>query len=346
MKLFARPKIDNDMDDMALDYCDGIDDSLRPEEAMRGSESIEGVGQEKILKYCIIASFILHIGLFGVLPHLAELTPTKALLKPGEQVTQVRLIEPETPKTETEPPPEQASAISDRDHTAVRQRLPKMPPAPKAPLGNVEPIEKRMASLAPPPAPEELIRSREETTKKDVTPKAPGPSEKTDNGRSKHREQGDTRPKQNNSKKRQVDLTPTAQDIAKGFASSGAATEFFPEGELDEAVVDINTREDRFFSYLLHLKQKIQGVWVYPAVAAKSGLGGALTVEFSVSKDGELLYVNLLDSSGHTILDESAVKAIKAAAPYFPFPARMKAKRLRIKANFIYITGNYFRSIM
>jgi len=94
------------------------------------------------------------------------------------------------------------------------------------------------------------------------------------------------------------------------------------------------------------LKQKIQGVWVYPSVAAKSGLGGALAVEFAISKDGELLYVNLLDSSGHAILDESAIKAIRTAAPYFPFPERMKAKRLKIRANFIYITGNYFRSIM
>jgi len=345
--LFAGWKIDNDLNDMAHDWCEGIDDTLLPEEAMRGSEGIEASDGEKILKYCIIASFILHIGFFGVLPHLGDLTPTKALLQPGEQVTQVRLIEPETPKTDIEPSPERASAISDRDHTAKRQRLPKMLPAPKAPLGNVEPVEKRMASLAPPPAPEDLIKSREEPTKKDVTSKAPGAPEKTSNTQGKHRSPVDTRSKRNNLKKSPVDLTPTPQDIAKGFAaSSGGAKEFFPEGDVDEAVVDINTREDRFFSYLLHLKQKIQGVWVYPSVAAKSGLGGALAVEFAISKEGELLYVNLLDSSGHAILDESAIKAIRTAAPYFPFPERMKAKRLKIRANFIYITGNYFRSIM
>lgn len=344
MKLFARPKIDDDMEDMALDYCDGIDDSLRPEEAIRGSESMETSQGERILKYCLIASFILHISFFVSLPYLAELTPTKALLQPGEKVTQVRLIEPETPKTMAEPPPESASAISDRDHTAERQRHPKMLPGPKAPIGNMEKPEQRIASLAPPPAPEDLVKPREEITKKDLAPKAPGPSEKANNRHSKPRDQTDTRSKQNSAiKKRAPDLTPTPGDIA---AAARGGTEFFPEGDLDEAVVDINTREDRFFSYLLHLKQKIQGVWIYPSVAAKAGIGGALTVEFSISKDGELLYVNLVDSSGHAVLDECAMKAIKTAAPYFPFPERMKAKRLRVKANFIYVTGNHFGSIM
>ena len=63
---------------------------------------------------------------------------------------------------------------------------------------------------------------------------------------------------------------------------------------VEEAVVDINTREDKFFSYMLQLKRKIQGVWVYPASAAQSGLGGSLALEFSIAKNGDLLYVNLL----------------------------------------------------
>ena len=85
---------------------------------------------------------------------------------------------------------------------------------------------------------------------------------------------------------------------------------------------------------------------MYPTAAASSGIGGSLSVEFSIAKNGELVYVNLLDSSGHTILDESAIKAIKSAAPYYPFPPRLHAKRLRIRANFIYVTSNFLRNIM
>lgn len=343
MKLFVGSKIDYDAEEMALDTCDGIDDSLRPEEALRGSEGIKTSDGGKILKYCLIASLILHVGFFGILPQLAQLTPTKALLQPGERVTQVRLIEPQTPKTTVEPPPERASAISDRDHTAPRERLPKMLPTPKAPLGKVQPVEKRMASLAPPPAPEDLVKFKEEAAKQDAETKTRAPLERAPDSHVKQRNRIDARSKRNDLKKRPLDLTPTPQDIA---AAARGGTQFFPEGEVDEAVVDINTREDRFFSYLLQLKHKIQGVWVYPSVAAKAGIGGALSVEFSIAKNGDLLYVNLLDSSGHTILDESAMKAIKTAAPYYPFPERMKAKRLRIRANFIYVTSNYIRGIM
>jgi protein TonB len=208
----------------------------------------------------------------------------------------------------------------------------------------VEPLEKRMAALTPPPAPEDFVKQREQPLKRETPPKSSSTTKPADTG-PKLKEPSDNQRKRHFAKP-QPDLRPRPEDIAKGFSSPGGAQDFFPEGELDEAVVDINTREERFFSYLLHLKQKIQGVWVYPNVAAKAGIGGSLSIEFSISKDGELLYVNLLDSSGHTILDESAVKAIKTAAPYFPFPPRLKAKRLKIRANFLYITGSSFRSQM
>jgi len=281
--------------------------------------------------------------LIAGLPQLANLTPTRALLKPGERVTQVRLIESPPPEEKPEPPPERESAISNRDHTAVKERLAKVPPGAQAPLGKMEPLEKRMAALVPPSAPEDYARTPPPEREREPDPK-PSPTTKSTDATLKPKDQAP-----NNRKKlasRHPDLRPTPEDIAKGLSAPRGSPDFFPDGELDEAVVDINTREERFFSYLLHLKHKIQGVWVYPSTAARAGIGGSLSVEFSVSKDGELLYVNLLDSSGHSILDDSAMKAIKTAAPYFPFPTRLKAKRLRIRANFIYITGNSFRSIM
>jgi len=115
------------------------------------------------------------------------------------------------------------------------------------------------------------------------------------------------------------------------------SSDFYADGDPDETVVDIDTKEERFSSYLLHVKGKIQAVWIYPAVASRAGISGKLTLEFLISRDGNVLGVNLLDSSGHTILDESAVRAIKNAAPFFPFPERLTAKRMRIRANFIYI---------
>ena len=40
--------------------------------------------------------------------------------------------------------------------------------------------------------------------------------------------------------------------------------------------------------------------------------------------DGSLKQVKVLDSSGHKILDEAAVRIVKLAAPYTPFPEEMR----------------------
>jgi periplasmic protein TonB len=326
--------------DEADDF-DGVYESAeegRPQSLKTGENS----AQDKILKYCLIASVVLHIAFFTGMPRLMEITPSKQpLLRPGEKVTSVRLVEPTQEEKRPEPPPEQASAISDRDHTALKERIPKAPPMPQPPLGKIEPRQ-RMASLVPPVAPEDLTKHKEEKeAEKKEEPKEgrlkPSPRKPTDHPESRLKKPPHNRP---------VDLRPTPQDLRDGFRAGGAK-DFFPDGDVEEAVVDINTREDRFFSYLMQLKNKIQRVWVYPAVAARAGIGGSLTVEFSIAKTGHLLEVNLLDSSGQAILDESAINAIKTAAPYWPFPERLRAQRLRIRANFVYMTSSSFlRSIM
>lgn len=327
-----------------------IEDEVEIELVRVGYRTIESDKFDRLFKYCVLVALLLHFALVAAVPYFQHLAQPKSLLRPGEKVTQVRLVEPQDLEKAPEPPPKEASAISDRDHTAAKERLPKIPTAPKAPIGQMEATEQRMASLIPPVAPESPAKPNKENVEKEIPPedlKKKSTSEKPVNLNRKHdKEQPQDSNRTPGAKRKNIDLRPTPQEIAKGLSQSPGATDFFPEGDVEEAVVDINTREDKFYSYMLHLKKKIEGVWVYPSSAAKSGLGGSLAVEFSIAKDGQLLYVNLLDSSGHTILDESALRAIKSAAPYFPFPPRLQAKKLRIRANFIYVTNNYLRNIM
>ena len=336
---FEETNIENDLD---FDLADG----LEPERLVLPSTLvIDNAETEKILKYCIIAALLLHLLLFIIVTRVARLQPSHSLLRPGEKVTQVRLVEPQESWKDKEPPPQQAAAISDRDHTALKQKLPKLPLPPKPPIGSMQEPQKRMASLTPPVAPEDLVKQKAEPLEDEA--KKPLPQEKFEKkARTLEKEVAPNNSKQRDRKKK-IDLRPTPSEMAKGLSRSfSGPNDFFPNGDVEEAVVDINTREDKFFSYMLQLKRKIQGVWVYPASAAQSGLGGSLALEFSIAKNGDLLYVNLLDSSGYSILDESAIKAIKSAAPYYPFPPRLHAKRLRIRANFIYVTSNFLRNIM
>jgi protein TonB len=192
-----------------------------------------------------------------------------------------------------------------------------------------------------------LIKPKDEQKKDKPEDKPEEPKDKTKAARIKPAEPNHKPAKKEPSpRNRPSDLAPTPQDIINGLSSARSSPDFFPDGDVEEAVVDMNTREDRFYNYLLHIKQKIQGVWVYPSVAARSGLGGSLVVEFLIAKTGDLLEVKLLDSSGHAILDESAMKAIRSAGPYHAFPERLRAQRLRIRANFVYVTSSFYRSIM
>jgi len=304
--------------------------------------------KDKILTYGVAASLLLHLAAVAALPLVADLTPTRSLLKPGEKVERVRLVEFQRPK-KPEPPPKKAAAVSDRNHTAERERLTKARTG--SPLGKIIPRRpQRHAALQPPLAPEDLIKPKKEPKpKKDKAKLRPKkkPEKETKKKTIPTRREPYHKPRDPLEAPRPtVDLRPTRQEIRQGLMASRGTPNFFQEGDPDEAVVDINTRHEKYFSYLLHLKKKIEGVWVYPRVAADSGLGGTLTLEFSIARGGNLLGVNLLDSSGHTILDEYAMRAIRTAAPYFPFPVRMKHKRLRIRANFIYVTGRQFRRTM
>ncbi|MGC8658966.1 MAG: energy transducer TonB [Desulfomonilaceae bacterium] len=329
-------------DNVDLDLTDGLETERL---ALPSSLVIDKTDMERVLKYCLLVALLLHLLLFFVVTRVIGLQPSHSLLRPGEKVTQVRLVEPEDSWKKNEAPPKQAAAMSDRDHTALKQRLPKMPIPPKPPIGAMQEPPKRMASLAPPMAPEDLIKKKAETPEDQKT-KSIQDERVQKKVETVEKENGSTDTKSKNRRKK-IDLRPTPREMAQGLSRTfSGPRDFFPDGDVDEAVVDINTREDKFFSYMLQLKRKIQGVWVYPAAAAQSGIGGSLAVEFSIAKNGELLYVNLLDSSGHSILDESAVKAIKAAAPFYPFPPRLHAKKLRIRANFIYVTSSFLRNIM
>ncbi len=104
----------------------------------------------------------------------------------------------------------------------------------------------------------------------------------------------------------------------------------------DDEPVSLDTTEVKYASYFARIKHQIERVWIYPIKAAQRGISGDLTLTFRISKDGNLLGARLLDRSGHEILDVAALKAVKEAAPFYPFPATIDREKLSIHANFVY----------
>jgi len=75
-------------------------------------------------------------------------------------------------------------------------------------------------------------------------------------------------------------------------------------------------------NHFMYIKEKIQKKIVYPRIARRRGLQGKAVVSFIVCKDGSITDVKIVESSGYKILDNSAIKTVKSAAPFPPPPVR------------------------
>lgn len=108
--------------------------------------------------------------------------------------------------------------------------------------------------------------------------------------------------------------------------------------------ITFDTKELRYHSYMMRLKERIEGIWRYPPEAAAKGIYGDLYIRFTIKKDGRLGNVELLRTSGYRDLDDAALKALKDAEPFWPLPEEWKKDELFITGHFIYsLYGTYLR---
>lgn len=109
-----------------------------------------------------------------------------------------------------------------------------------------------------------------------------------------------------------------------------------------------STREARDAAYLDSWRLKIEriGNLNYPLEARKRKLYGHLRLLVSINADGSLREMKILNSSGHRVLDQSAMQIVKLAAPFAPFPPEIKKDTdiLEIIRTWRFEKGNYLSS--
>lgn len=112
-----------------------------------------------------------------------------------------------------------------------------------------------------------------------------------------------------------------------------------PASEPHEATVSLDSLHDadvRYRSYLAHLRSKIGSVWQYPAEAREQGLAGVVTVRFTLARNGSLESLAMSSNSPHPLLDNEALRTVRAAAPFKPFPSAFTIQKLHVLASFEY----------
>lgn len=108
----------------------------------------------------------------------------------------------------------------------------------------------------------------------------------------------------------------------------------------DEVWLDL--QQNWLASFFRRLHDKIDAVWNYPSRAARNGTEGTVSLLIIVNKKGELLDVDLVQSSGSDILDTEAIQAIYRAAPFGPITKRYPHDILKIHSSFRYKIGGRY----
>ena len=80
-------------------------------------------------------------------------------------------------------------------------------------------------------------------------------------------------------------------------------------------------------AYLLDWRQRLEAVGnkYYPEASVRYGIYGDLRLLVIIRQDGSLEEIRVLSSSGYAVLDEAAIKIVRMAAPFAPFPPELSA---------------------
>lgn len=103
-----------------------------------------------------------------------------------------------------------------------------------------------------------------------------------------------------------------------------------------ERTISMGDRNPRYVDYLRQLERRIYAEWL-PLIGDRgTGLRGQAVLVITLNPTGTLTYIQLMESSGYPILDEWALRAMKSAAPFDPFPPQWANEPTNIIATFTY----------
>jgi protein TonB len=307
---------------------------------------------------CLLLSLLLHVGMILS-------WQTKRPVEPAQQPTVIQLVETPQPVAQPQPEPQPSYEIdqpplpfeaelevesprrAERDQQVEREQAPPgddvrdqrrliIPPSPPTPQPAPVPDPPAVATPAPAPTPppaaivepeQPLIRPQERTQEPVRATETPTEPEL-------HEPPRLTRD--------QLFPSPSRlADIAEGQQAERDRTRERDDVAMGDEVW-LNLQHDRLVSFFRRFHDRVERVWNYPTEAAINGIDGTLELLIIVSKDGELIDVDLRRTSGSELLDFEAIQAVYRAAPFGPLGRHYPHDQLRIRAYFQYqLSGRY-----
>ena len=111
-----------------------------------------------------------------------------------------------------------------------------------------------------------------------------------------------------------------------------------------ERFISASTQEMRDAAYMEAWRDKVEriGNLNYPEEAKRRHLSGSLILDVAISADGTVNKITVRRSSGHKLLDDAAIRIVKLASPFAPFPTdiRKDTDILHITKTWQFLSGN------
>lgn len=122
------------------------------------------------------------------------------------------------------------------------------------------------------------------------------------------------------------DYSQITREIASLDARLAAEAQTDAKGPRVRRLTSASARATHDAYYLNAWVRKVErvGNLNYPSQARTDKLYGSLRLLVTISPDGKLQDVRVLESSGHQVLDDAATNIVRLAAPYAPFPPEMR----------------------
>ena len=166
--------------------------------------------------------------------------------------------------------------------------------------------------VTPPAAPPKA--SREVAPKAALATRTPQP-QKTPVKREEQQPEPDTRQAPT------FDLSQLSSEIASLEAQIANDRQAYAKRPKIHRLNAASTMRDKGAWYKEEWRKKIEriGNLNYPDEARRKQIHGSLRLLVSINRDGTLYEVQLLESSGHQVLDQGAMRIVRLAAPFAPF---------------------------
>ena len=117
-------------------------------------------------------------------------------------------------------------------------------------------------------------------------------------------------------------VSPPPEDLKKRNLEQDATDQLKTRGLRKRQISAAVKQSPTDAAYLETWRRKVEeiGNLHYPEQAKRQGIYGNLKLKVAIDKSGDLVSVEIIESSGQDVLDQAALQIIRLAAPFEPLP--------------------------